>query len=285
MSADDVFVQALQKFGWIEGRNLVIERRYAAGDFGRLKEYAAELVRLKVSVIVAVASAGAQAAKDATQSIPICFLNAGDPVGQGFVKSLAHPGGNVTGMSFDATPDITRKQLELLTEAAAKSSGVAVLWNPTVPFLRSCLDAAQAVAATLHVTLLSYEVQDGSKYENAFAAMRRDDVDALLVLSDSFSTLYRAQIAALAASYQLPALYGHNQYVEAGGFMSYGPVFSDAYNRGADYVDKILRGANPAELPVQQPTKFELVINLKTAKTLGLTIPPALLARADEVIE
>ena len=285
LPADDVFVQALQKLGWIEGQNLTIERRFAAGDFNRLREFAVELVRLKVNVIVASASSAAQAAKDATRSIPICFLNTGDPVGQGFVASLAHPGGNLTGTAFDATPDVTGKQLELLIEATPKASRVAVLWNPSSPFLRSYLDAAQATAPKLRVSLQSYEVQEADKYDDAFEAMRRDHMDAVLVLSDSFATLYRVRIATLAAKYQLPALYGHSQYPQAGGLMSYGPAFSDAYRRGADYVDKILKGAKPSDLPVEQPTKFELVINLKTAKALGLDVPVQLRQLADEVIE
>jgi putative tryptophan/tyrosine transport system substrate-binding protein len=275
----------LQKLGWVEGQNLIIERRFAAGDFNRLKDFAVELVRLKVNVIVASASSAAQVAKDATTSIPICFLNTGDPVGQGFVDSLAHPGGNLTGTSFDATPDVTAKQLELLIDATPKASRVAVLWNPNSPFLRSYLEAVEAAAPKLRVSLQSYEVQEADKYDDAFEAMRRDHMDAVLVLSDSFATSYRARIATLAAKHQLPALYGHSQYVQAGGLMSYGPAFSDAYRRGADYVDKILKGANPSELPVQQPTKFELIINLKVAKALGLDVPPSLLARADKVIE
>ena len=285
MSADEVFLQGLRELGWIEGQNISIERRFSAGNFDRLKEFAAELVGLKVDVIVAVASAGTQAAKAATASIPICFMNAGDPVGQGFVSSLAHPGGNVTGLSFDATPDITAKQFQLLMETVPNASRVAVLWNPTSPFLRSYLDVAQAAASALRVGVQSVQVQDGNQYESAFEAMRQDRADALLVLSDSFSTFHRARIAELAAKHRLPALYGHSQYVEAGGLMSYGPSFFDAYRRAAGYVDKILKGTKPAELPVEQPTKFELIINLKTAKALSLEVPPSLLARADEVIE
>jgi putative tryptophan/tyrosine transport system substrate-binding protein len=285
MSADEALLQALRELNWIEGRNIVIERRFSAGNFDRLREFAAELVRLKVDAIVAVASAGTQAAKDATASIPICFVNAGDPVGQGFVMSLARPGGNVTGVSFDASPDITAKQLQLILETVPKASRVAVLWNPTSPFLRSYWSVAQAAAPALGVVLQSLEVQDASQYETAFKAIGRDRADALVVLSDSFATFHRARIAELAAEHRLPVLYGHRQYVEAGGLMSYGPSLFDVYRRAAAYVDKILKGTRPADLPVEQPTKYELVINLKTAKALGLTVPPTLLGRADEVIE
>jgi putative tryptophan/tyrosine transport system substrate-binding protein len=285
MSADEALLQALRELNWIEGRNIVIERRFSAGNFDRLREFAAELVRLKVDAIVAVASASTQAAKDATASIPICFVNAGDPVGQGFVMSLARPGGNVTGVSFDASPDITAKQLQLILETVPKASRVAVLWNPTSAFLRSYWSVAQAAAPALGVVLQSLEVQDASQYETAFKAIGRDRADALVVLSDSFATFHRARIAELAAEHRLPVLYGHRQYVEAGGLMSYGPSLFDVYRRAAAYVDKILKGTRPADLPVEQPTKYELVINLKTAKALGLELPPTLLARADEVIE
>jgi putative tryptophan/tyrosine transport system substrate-binding protein len=285
MSADEALLQALRELNWIEGRNIVIERRFSAGNFDRLREFAAELVRLKVDAIVAVASASTQAAKDATASIPICFVNAGDPVGQGFVMSLARPGGNVTGVSFDASPDITAKQLQLILETVPKASRVAVLWNPTSPFLRSYWSVAQAAAPALGVVLQSLEVQDASQYETAFKAIGRDRADALVVLSDSFATFHRARIAELAAEHRLPVLYGHRQYVEAGGLMSYGPSLFDVYRRAAAYVDKILKGTRPADLPVEQPTKYELVINLKTAKALGLELTPTLLARADEVIE
>ena len=285
MSADEALLQALRELNWIEGRNIVIERRFSAGNFDRLREFAAGLVRLKVDAIVAVASASTQAAKDATASIPICFVNAGDPVGQGFVMSLARPGGNVTGVSFDASPDITAKQLQLILETVPKASRVAVLWNPTSPFLRSYWSVAQAAAPALGVVLQSLEVQDASQYETAFKAIGRDRADALVVLSDSFATFHRARIAELAAEHRLPVLYGHRQYVEAGGLMSYGPSLFDVYRRAAAYVDKILKGTRPADLPVEQPTKYELVINLQTAKALGLELPSTLLARADEVIE
>src|SRR6516162_1223026 len=285
MSADDNFFQGLRHLGWTEGQNILVERRFAAGDADQLKESAAELVRLKVDAIVAAASAATQAAKDATASIPIVFVNAGDPVGQGFVQSLAHSMGNITGIAFDASPDITAKQAQMLIEAVPKASRLAVLWNPTSPVMHSYWDVMKGAAPALHIDLQSLEVQDPNELERAFDAMTREHADGLLVLSDSFTTLYRARLTELAAKHKLPAIYGHSQYIEAGGLMSYGPSLSATYGRAAEFVDKILKGIQPADLPAEQPTKFELIINLGTAKALGLEIPPGLIARADEVIE
>jgi putative tryptophan/tyrosine transport system substrate-binding protein len=285
MSADDSFFQGLRHFGWNEGQNIFVERRFAAGSIDQLKRSAAELAHLHVDVIVAAASAATQAAKDATASIPIVFVNAGDPIGQGFIQSLSHPGGNLTGIAFDASPDITAKQAQLIIEAVPKVSRLAVLWNPASPAMHSYFNVLKTAAPALRVELQSLEVQEPNELERAFDAMTRERADGLLVLSDSFTTFHRARLAELAAGHRLPALYGHRQYIEAGGLMSYGPSISDAYRQGAYFVDEILKGANPADLPAQQPTKFELLINLKTAKALGLEVPPTLLARADEVIE
>ena len=285
LSADDAFFQGLRDLGWIEGQNIFIERRFAVGNVERLRVSAAELVHLKVDVIVAAASAATQAAKDATASIPIVFVNAGDPVGQGFVQSLAHPMGNITGISFDASPDITAKQAQLLIEVVPKASRLAVLWNPTSAFMHSYWDVMKGAAPALHIDLQSLEVQVPNELERAFDAMTREHADGLLVLSDSFTTLYRARLTELAAKHKLPAIYGHGQYTEAGGLMSYGPSLSATYGRAAEFVDKILKGVQPADLPAEQPTKFELVINLTAAKALGIDVPPTLLARADEVIE
>ncbi len=282
---DDAFVARLRSLGWIEGQNVFIDRRFSAGDMERLKQSAAELVRLKVDVIVACASAAAKAAKDASSSIPIVFASTGDPVGQGFVASLAHPGGNMTGTSFDPGPEITTKQLQLVSEIVPKVSRVAVLWNPTVPFIRTYWQAAQDAAATLRLNLISEEVSDPTDFDAAFDDMDQQHVDALFVLSDTFMTFHRTLLAQLALKHRLPALYGHDQYTAAGGLMSYGPSLPDLYSGAAIYVDKILRGEKPANLPVQQPVKFDLIINLKAAKNLGLTIPPALLTEASEVIE
>jgi putative tryptophan/tyrosine transport system substrate-binding protein len=199
MSADDSFFQGLRNFGWIEGQNILIERRFADGNANRLKDSAAELVRLKVDVIVAVASAATLAAKDATTSIPVVFVNAGDPVGQGFVRSLAHPAGNITGIAFDASPDITAKQAQLLIEVVPKASRLAVLWNPTNAVVRSYWNVMKASAPALHIELQSLEVQDPNELEGAFDAMTRQRADGLLVLSDSFTTFYRARRHKLSA--------------------------------------------------------------------------------------
>ena len=284
-SLDDAFLEGLRDLGWIEGQNISIERRNCAGDVERLKGFAAELALLKVDIIVAVASAGVQAAKGATTSIPIVFAALADPIGQGFVASLARPGRNYTGTSFDASPEITAKQLQLIVETVPKASRVAVLWNPTLPFIRTYFQFAQNAAAALRLSLQSEEAKDAKDFEPAFDAMVREHADALIVLSDALMTVHRATLAELAAKHRICALYGHDMYTAAGGLMSYGPSAPDVVRGAAAYVDKILKGAMPADLPVQQPVKFNLIINLKTAKTLGLEIPPAVLARADKVIE
>lgn len=284
ISADEVFLKRLRELGWIEGQNIVIERRFAVGNVDRLKGFASELVRSEVDVILAAASAATQAAKDATRSIPIVFANAGDPVGQGFVQSLAHPGGNITGIAFDASPDITAKQAQILIEIVPKVSRLAVLWNPTSVFLHAYWDVMKASAPALRVDLQSLQVRDPNEFDAAFNAMNSGHADGLIVLSDTFTTFYRARLAELAAKHRMPTIYGHDQYTEAGGLMSYGPSLSDGYQRSANFVDKILKGAKPADLPVEQPTKFELIINLHTAKALGLEISAAMLARADQVI-
>jgi len=283
--ADDAFLKGLAELGWIEGQNIVIERRFAGGNVEQLKGSAAELVRLNVDVIVAAASAPTKVAKEATASIPIVFANAGDPVGQGFVQSLPRPGGNITGIAFDASPDITAKQAQLLIEIVPTASRLAVLWNPISAFLYSYWSVIKTAAPTLRVSLQSLEVRDTNEFEGAFDSMTRAGADGLIVLSDTFATFHRARLADLAAKHRLPTVYGHSQYIEAGGLMSYGPSLTDNYRHAATYVDKILKGARPADLPVEQPTKFELVINLRTAKGLGLKIPEAFLLRADKVIE
>jgi putative tryptophan/tyrosine transport system substrate-binding protein len=284
-SLDDAFLEGLHDLGWIEGQNISIERRNCAGDVERLKGFAAELALLKVDIIVAVASLAVQAAKNATTSIPIVFAATGDPIGQGFVASLARPGGNLTGTAFDAGAEIPAKQLQLIVETVPKASRVAVLWNPTSPVIRTYFQSAQNAAAALRLNLQSEEAKDAKDFEPAFDAMVREQADALIVLSDAFMTIHRATLAELTAKHRIPALYGHNLYTEAGGLMSYGPSVPDLVRGAAAYVDKILKGATPADLPVAQPVKFALTINLKTAKVLGLEIPPTLLARADEVIE
>ena len=277
------FRQGLRELGYVEGQTIVIEYRFAEGRPERLPALAADLARLKVDVIVTAGPPAPQAAQQATSTIPIVFTVVGDPVGEGLVASVARPGGNVTGMASIAA-EVVGKQLELLKEIAPKVSRVAVLQNPNHPghplMLRQLEGAARALGVQLHV------VQAGSPaaIDAAFATMRSQRVGGVLVLRDSFFNAQRAQIAALAASSRLPAVYGFSEHAEAGGLMTYGASVPLMYRRAATFVDKILKGARPADLPVEQPTKFELVINLKTAKALGLTISPSLLARADEVI-
>jgi len=277
-------VGRLRELGWIEDRNVAFEYRWSGGQAEPVTEFAAEFVRQNVDAIVTYGGA-VKALKQATASIPIVFANAGDPVGQGFVQSLPRPGGNLTGIAFDASPDITAKQAQLLLEVVPTASRLAVLWNPTSAFLHSYWSVLKAAAPKLRVSLQPLEVRDAGEFEAAFDSMTRAGADGLIVLSDTFATFHRARLADLAAKHRLPTVYGHGQYVEAGGLMSYGPSLTDTFRHAAGYVDKILKGAKPADLPVEQPTKFELIINLKTAKALGLEVPPTLLARADEVIE
>jgi putative tryptophan/tyrosine transport system substrate-binding protein len=277
--------QGLLEAGWVEGQNILFERRYAAGDVGRLDQFAAEMVQNKVALIIGFASSCTLAAKKATASIPIVMVGTGDPVGQGFVESLTHPGGNITGLSFDVGPEITAKQVQLLKEAVPEATRLAVLWNPNSPFLHPYLEAIRVQSKRLGVSTQSLQVQDPNDIKGAFAAMKQAQADVLIVLSDSFATLHRGLIADLAAQQRLPAIYGWRAYIDAGALMSYGPSLSDLFHGAARYVDKILRGAKPSDLPVEQPTKFELIINLKVAKTLGLSFPQTLLTAADEVIE
>jgi putative ABC transport system substrate-binding protein len=279
------FQQGLRDLGYVEGQNLVIEYRYGEGKAERLREVAAELVQLPVDVIVTVGASGTRGAQHATRTIPIVMTGNYDPVGQGFVASLARPGGNITGLSFQGT-DLPGKRLELLKETVPQSTRIAVLANPAspghVPLLHNLTVAAEALKLSLHVM----EVHRAEALDDAFAAMTRAGADALIVFAEpQVITPQRGRIAALAATSRLPAMYDNKTYVEAGGLMSYGAHLPDIYRRAVIYVDKILHGAKPADLPVEQPTKFELVINLKTAKALGLTIPPSLLLLADEVIQ
>jgi putative ABC transport system substrate-binding protein len=279
------FRQGLRDLGYVEGQNIAIEYRWAEGRFERLPDLAAELVRLKVDIIVSVVTQATLAAKNATGTIPIVLVAAGDPLGSGLVASLARPGGNVTGPSA-MYADLAGKQLELLKGTVPKVSRVAVLWNPAnavwqAQMLRQTEIAARALG--LQVQLL--EARGPDELEGAFAAMTRERASALLVQVDVIFALHARRIADLAAKRRVPAMYGSKEHVEAGGLMSYAPNALDLFRRAATYVDKILKGAKPADLPVEQPTKFDLVINLKTARALGLTIPPSVLGRADEVIQ
>ncbi len=279
-----VFPDALRELAWIEGKNVAFERRYAENQVERLPELAAELVRLNVDVIVAIGTLAPLAAKRATTTIPIVMTAAGDPLGSGLVASLARPGGNVTGMSLMA-PDLGGKRLELLKEVLPGLSRVAVLWNAANPYPALVFKQTQAAGRILGIQVQSLEVRSPDDFDGTFEAARRQRPDALITVEDPLTFNYRKLIADFTAGHQLPALHGIREFVTAGGLMSYGANLADLFRRAAGNVDKIFKGAKPADLPVQQPTKFELVINLNAAKALGLTVPPTLLARADEVIE
>src|SRR5262245_1636273 len=278
----EAFRQGLRELGYVEGQNIAIESRWAEGADDRLPTLAADLVRSKVDVIVAQSGAATRAAQQATRTIPIVMSLANDAVGSGLVASLAHPGGNVTGLTIMA-PDLVGKQLQLLTEVVPKVSRVALLTNPANPASAPFLREAEAAARALGVRLQTLEARNSQVIDNAFAAMTRERAGALLILPDQIFLSQRSQIAELATKRRLPSIYGQGEYAEAGGLMAYSANFPDLVRRAATFVDKILKGAKPADLPVAQPTKFELVINLKTAKALGLTIPPSLLMRADQV--
>ena len=279
------FEQGLKDLGWVEGQNIVIEWRFAGGRAERLPDLAAELVRLRVDLIVTPSTPTALAAKNATRTIPIVTVGGGDPVGLGLVANLARPGGNITGLTSTVGPEIAGKQLEVLREAVPKVSRMAVLWNPTTPGNALALREAEIAARALRVELQLLEARRLNDFESAFAAMSTKRAGALLVLGDVMFTTYRIQLANLAVKSRLPAIYGDRQFANEGGLMSYGANLSDNFRRAADYVDKILKGAKLGDLPIERSTKFELVINAKTAKVLGLTIPPSLLQRADQVIE
>jgi ABC-type uncharacterized transport system substrate-binding protein len=290
---DDVFRQGLRDLGYVEGQNIAIERRYSEGRAERLPDLATTLVRLKVDVIV-VAACGASlnAASQVTSTIPIVVAACSDDlVATGLISSLARPGGNITGLS-ELTPELGAKRLELLKEAAPGVRRVAILWNPAYSerfsanfrFWSSDWTEMRAAAQVLGMTLQSVEIRGPNDFDTAFSAMTRERADALIAFSDPLIVLHRRRIADLAAKNRLPVMYPSREVVDAGGLMSYGPSISDMFRRAAVYVGKILKGANPADLPMEQPTKFELVINLKTAETLGLTIPQSLLIRADHVI-
>jgi putative ABC transport system substrate-binding protein len=281
------FLQGLRDLGYVEGRNVVIEVRDAEGKFARFPALAAELVALKVDVIVAVATPAALAAKQATKTIPVVFTALSDPVTSGLVTSLARPGGNITGVSFLA-PEQVGKRLERLKEAVPGVSRVAVLWQPgDVPetTAKNLLKEAEVAARALGVRVQFVEARGPADFDRAFSEMTKAHADALSVLTSAILFNEHRRLVDLSAKHRLPAVYPWREGADSGGLMSYGPNVADLYRRTAFYVDKILKGAKPGDLPVEQPTKFELVINLKTAKALRLTIPPSLLQRADQVIE
>jgi len=282
----EAFLQGLRDLGYVEGRNVVIEYRSAEGKLERLPALAAELVALKADVIVAGSAPAALAAKQATRTLPIVFAAVADPVTSGLVTSLARPGGNVTGLSILA-PELVGKCLEQLTQAVPGISRVAVLWHPGAFGERTekdMLKEAEVAARTLGVRLQFVETRGPADIDRAFSDMTRERAGALTVLSSTMFLGERSRLVDLAAKNRLPAVYAWREAVDAGGLMSYGANLADLFRRAATYVDRILKGAKPGDLPVEQPTKFELVINLKTAKALGLTIPPSLLQRADQVI-
>jgi putative ABC transport system substrate-binding protein len=281
---NSAFFDGLRGLGWVEGKNVVFDNRNAENRLERLPELAADLVRLKVDVIAASGTLAPLAVKQATKTIPIVMTAAGDPLGSGLVASLARPGGNVTGMSL-MVPDLGAKRLELLKEVLPRLSRVAVLWNAANPYSALVFKETQAGGQTLGIEVQSLEVRGPEDFDRAFETVRRLRPDALITVEDPLTASYTAPIAEFTASEQLPSLHGIREFVAAGGLMSYGANIADLFRRAADYVDKILKGAKPADLPVQQPTKFELVINTKTARALGLEVPATVLARADEVIE
>jgi putative ABC transport system substrate-binding protein len=282
---DEAFKQQLRELGWVEGQNVTIEYRTAEGKVDRLPGLAAELVRLNVDVIVSAGGTpGAQAAKEATRTIPIVFTSSGDPVATGLVISLARPGGNITGLSR-VGPDLAVKKVELLHEIVPKISRMAFIWNPTNAANALALRETEAAARVMRWQLQSVEVRGPQEFAAAFSAMTKARAAAVIVQSDQSFRGKLSQLAELAVKNRLPTMLPQSEYVEAGGLMSYGENLMERYRRAAVFVDKILKGAKPVDLPVEQPTKFELVINLKTAKRIGLTIPPNVLARADTVIK
>jgi putative ABC transport system substrate-binding protein len=281
----DAFREGLRELGWIEGKNIVIEYRFAEGQYDRLPALAAELVRLRVDLIAAGPTPPAMAAKNATRTIPIVMLGAAEPVELGLIESLARPGGNITGLSWSVDLEIIAKGLELLKETVPRVHLVAVLWNPANPAHAIAMRNVKAAAGSLKVPLQLLEAREPNQFDGVFATMAKSRVDALLVVADGTFARHRARLAELAAKHRVPSLHGLREHVEAGDLMSYGPDLIVTRRRAASFVDRILKGAKPADLPVEQPTKFELVINRKTARALGLTIPPSLLLRADQVID
>jgi len=279
----ETFRQRLRELGYVEGKNIVIEYRYAEGKVEGLPELAAELVRLKVDIIV-TAGPATLAAKKATATIPIVFTAANDPLGTGVVFSLARPGGNITGLSVMA-PDLDGKRLELLKEAFPRIVRVAFLWQPTGSRGNLALTEMEAPAKALGVKLQALEVRVFDDFDSAFARAKRDGAQALITAQNPLITSQQRLVLDFAVKNRLPAIYPASEFVESGGLMSYAPNYSDLFRRAADFVDKILKGTKPADLPVEQPKKFEFIVNLKAAKQLGVTIPPNVLVRADRVIK
>ena len=280
----EAFLQGLRDLGYVEGRDFVLERRYHEGKLDRLPALATELVALNADVIVTTSTPNALAAKQATRTVPIVFAAASNPVASGLVSSLARPGGNVTGLSF-FTPELVGKGMELLMQTIPKVSRLAVIWQPGERPKEDMLQGAEVAARALRVRLQFVEASGPGDFDRAFSEMIHASAEGMAVVTSAMFFIERRHLVGLAARNKLAAVYPWREAVEAGGLLSYGPHVPDLFRRAATYVDRILKGAKPGDLPVEQPTKFELVINLKTAKALGLTIPPSLLARADQVIE
>jgi putative tryptophan/tyrosine transport system substrate-binding protein len=279
------FRDGLHELGYVEGKNLQLEVRWGEGKLERLPALAAELVQLKVDVIVAATSPSVVAAHQATRTIPIVMPLSPDPVGDGLVASLARPGGNITGLS-QMSPELGEKRIQLLKEMFPKvSHAMAVLWNPDYMGMRARFEQARVAAPAVGLTVRSVEVRDTRELDAAFDVIIREHPEALLLLADPFTINQRSRIVEFAAEQRLPAIYESSDFVDVGGLISYGPNISELYRRAATYVDKILRGAKPADLPIEQPTKFELIINMRAAKALGIKFPDSILLRADRVIE
>jgi len=277
------FRQGLRDAGYAEGRDVVIEWRFANSDYDRIPGLVADLVQRKVDVIVIDSTPGVQAVKRATSTIPIVMTIIGDPVGSGLVANLAHPGGNVTGLSMMA-PEIWAKRLQLLKDTIPRLARVAVLSNPDVAWQPKAVESLKTVAPSLSIQLSFVSVRTPEEIGPAFSAVRPARAQALYVFNDALLIVHRGTVIRLAAKANLPTIFGERRFADEGGLMSYGPNWPDAWRRSAGYVDKILKGAKPGDLPIEQPTKFEFVINLKTAKALGITIPESILVRADEII-
>jgi putative ABC transport system substrate-binding protein len=278
------FLPGMRELGYVEGKNLMIEWRFAEGKYERLSSLAAELVQMKVDVIVTSGTPATSPTQKATTTIPIVMVNVGDPVTRGFVKSLAHPGGNITGLSTFSS-EISAKQLEMLLSMVPKLSRVAILLNPGNTGNVAVLKDVQAVAQKIKVMILPLETRTAQEIEKAFSTMVHENVGAVIVSLDSLFVQQLSQVSELVAKHKLPSISGRKEYTETGFLMSYGPSTADLYRRGATYVDKIFKGAKPGDLPIEQPTKLELVVNMKTAKALGIKIPNSILVRADRVIE
>jgi putative ABC transport system substrate-binding protein len=274
----------LRELGYVEGTNLVVERRFAAGRRERLGAFASELIAFKPDLILTQGGQSAEAISKSTHDIPVVIIGAGDPIGTGLVEGLSRPGGNVTGVT-EVSTELSAKRLQLLKEAVPAITRVAVLWNAADRAMKLRYREIETAANAMQIGIRSIEVREPEDFDAAFAAMRGDRPDAMFMVSDALTSLNRKRIIEFAVQTRLPTVYEYREFVDDGGLMSYGPNLRELFARAAYYIDKILKGAKPAELPMEQPTKFELIINLKTANSLGLAIPPALLARADEVIE